>query len=268
MPTVAVNQHKVHYIEKGRGMPVILIHGFPLDHRIWAGQIDPLAERYRVIAVDLPGFGQSKAAGPLSIAEMAACVRELATRIDALPAVVAGLSMGGCVALAWAKHCPTDIDGMILVDTKAEGDSAEARQNRDRMIELVGGSGPAAIADDMMPKLIATQTLHDQPQTVQQLREMIESQPSQAIQWALGAMRDREDLADFIQSIADPTLIIVGEHDPLTPPHGARQMQQRISQSQLTIIPDCGHLAPLEKPAETAQAMIRFLDEWVSADRA
>lgn len=267
MPTVAINQHQVHYIEKGRGKPVILIHGFPLDHRIWAGQIDHLAETYRVIAVDLPGFGRSQAAGPLSIAEMADCVRELATRIDALPAVVAGLSMGGYVALAWVKHCPTDIDGMILVDTKAEGDSAEARQNRNRMIERVGSSGAGAVADDMMPKLIAARTLHDQPQTVQQLRDMIESQPPQAIQWALAAMRDRDDLADFIQSIADPTLIIVGEQDPLTPPDGARRMQQRISRSQLALIPGCGHLPPLEKPAETAQAMIRFLDEWVNAGR-
>lgn len=267
MPTVAINQHQVHYIEKGRGKPVILIHGFPLDHRIWAGQIDPLAEKYRVIAVDLPGFGQSTAAGPLSIAQMAECVRELATRLDALPAVVAGLSMGGYVALAWAKHCPTHIDGMILVDTKAEGDSAEARQNRDRMIELVGSSGAGAVADVMMPKLIAAQTLHDEQQIVQQLRDMIESQSPQGIQWALAGMRDREDLVDFIQSIADPTLIIVGEHDPLTPPDGARQMQKRIRRSQLAVIPGCGHLPLLEKPTETAQAMIQFLDEWVSAGR-
>ncbi len=261
MPTVNINGHQIHYLEKGQGRPVILVHGFPLDHRVWAGQIDALAENYRMIAVDLPGFGQSRAAGPFTIQSLAETLRGLAQQIDAIPCVVAGLSMGGYVILAWAKLCPTDIDGMILVDTKADGDTAEARENRNRMIELAAASGSSAIADDMLPKLIAPQTLSHQPQTVQTLRAMIEDQPAQTIQWALAAMRDREDLVDFLKSIADPALIIVGEHDKVTPPEGARRMQQSIQQAQLAIIPDCGHLPPIEKPRETAEAISSFLRE-------
>lgn len=261
MPTAQVNDNTIHYTDTGSGKPVILLHGFPLDGRIWAGQADRLAERYRVIVPDLPGFGQSTAAKPFSIQSMAQDVRQLARELDALPCAVAGLSMGGYVALAWSKLCPTDIAALMLVDTKPQADSAEARQNRNRMIELAGSGGSLAIADEMIKSLLAPQVLSNDPDTVQRLRQMIEHQPPQTIQWALAAMRDREDLADFVTSIADPTLIVVGEKDQLTTPDMARALQETISQSQLKIIPDAGHLTPLERPQETADALRRFLDE-------
>lgn len=261
MPTVQINGNTIHYTDTGSGKPVILLHGYPLDSRIWDGQVDVLAERYRVIAPDFAGFGRSTAAKPFTIPSMANDIRQLATELGALPCAVAGLSMGGYVALAWVKLCPTDIKALMIVDSKPQADSAEARQNRNRMIELAGTGGASAIADQMLKSLLTPQTLSNDPQMVQRLRQIIEDQPVQTLQWAQAAMRDREDLSDFVTSIADPTLILVGEKDPLTTPEMARALHATVSQSRLAIIPEAGHLPTLERPRETAEAMRRFLDE-------
>jgi pimeloyl-ACP methyl ester carboxylesterase len=260
MPQATVNGATIHYQDKGAGRPVVLIHGFPLDGRVWAGQVDVLARTYRVIVPDLHGFGQSKASRPSTMASMVEDLRALCRQLGALPCAAAGLSMGGYVLLQWEKTCPTDVDAIILVDTKPDADTTEARQGRDKMIQQAASGGATAVADAMLPKMLAPEALSRDPGLVRRLRDLMESQSPQAIQWALAAMRDRDDFNAELPNIADPTLLIFGRHDAITPPAIGERLQRAIPRAQLQVIEQAGHMAPLEQPDAVAQAMLTFLD--------
>src|SRR5215469_8282206 len=123
--------------DRGRGLPLVLLHGFPMDRRMWDAQVGEFCAKHRVIAPDLLGFGQSKSEEPFSIESQADAVHALLRQVGALPCVLAGLSMGGYIAFAYARKYPNGLRGLVFVDTKAEGDSAEQKQGRQQMIELV-----------------------------------------------------------------------------------------------------------------------------------
>jgi pimeloyl-ACP methyl ester carboxylesterase len=227
---------------------------------MWANQTNSLNAHYRMIAPDLRGFGQSASIEPFTIEQLADDGHALLENLGALPAVVVGFSMGGYVALAFARKYPRDLRALILVDTRAEADTAEGKAGRDRAIELVRQSGAKAIADQMLPKLLAPEDRRRGGTKVSDVvRGMMESVPRLTIGHALRAMRDRQDYTEMLPSIAVPTLILVGEHDAVTPPQVARAMHERIPRSQLVVIPDAGHLSPLENPDAVGRATQDFL---------
>ena len=134
MPQRSVSGTTLDYEEQGTGMPLVLLHGFPLDSRIWREQLAALSDRFHVIAPDLRGFGQSKSSDTFTMESLADDVHALLADLQALPCILGGLSMGGYVALAYAKKYPTDLRGLVLIDTKAEGDTAEGKAGREKMI--------------------------------------------------------------------------------------------------------------------------------------
>jgi len=237
----------------------VLIHGFPLDWRMWDAQVAELSGHNRIIAPDLPGFGQSQSDQPFSIADLADHVHATLEKLAALPCVLAGLSMGGYVALAYALKYRADLRGLILVDTKAEADTPEQREGRAKMIDLVRKQGAKAVADQMLPKLVAEDVPRTRPAVAAAVRKMAEACPPKTIEHALLAMRDRPDQSPHLSSIKVPTLIIVGDADAITPVPLAQSMQKAIPNAQLAIIKGSGHMAPMEQPAQVNQAMSRFM---------
>jgi pimeloyl-ACP methyl ester carboxylesterase len=261
MPTTTISGATIHYIEKGHGTPIVLLHGFPLDGRMWASQIESLSASHRVIAPDFRGFGQSPPAGPFTMESLADDVHTLAQQLKATPFVLAGLSMGGYVALAYARKYPADLRGLILLDTKAEADTAEGREGRGKMIQLVREKGSAAVGDAMQPKLLPPDAIKSKPQVVKKLRQMTDGTPAITIEHALAAMRDRPDQTDLLASIAVLTLVITGDADGITPPAVCEAMQRKISKSQLTIIKGAGHMTTMEQPEQVNAAIGRFLSQ-------
>ena len=170
MPMRTIDQMAMNYQETGSGPAVVLLHGFPLDSRVWDAQRQALSDRFRIITPDLRGFGASKSEHAFTIESLADDVHALLSQIGALPCVLGGLSMGGYVSLAYAKKYPTDLRGLMLIDTKAAGDTPEARQGREKMIALARDSGSKAVADQMMPKMVAPDAKTNQPQVVRQLQ--------------------------------------------------------------------------------------------------
>ena len=258
MPQRSVNGTTLHYEEQGTGTPLVLVHGFPLDSRIWREQIAGLSDRFRVVAPDLRGFGQSKSAERFTLESLADDLHALLAELGALPAVLGGLSMGGYVALAYAKKYPTDLRGLMLIDTKAEGDTPEGKQARDKMIELARTKGAGAVAEQMMPKMLAPDTGAARPNVKRELDEIMNSQAPLTIEHALAAMRDRPDSTGHLPSIATPTLVVVGEHDAITPPAGAEKMSSAIRESTYALIRGAGHMAPMEQPQQVTDAIRRF----------
>src|SRR3954471_5470103 len=133
------------YTDRGRGAVLVLLHGFPLDRRMWDAQVEKLSDHYRVVAPDLRGFGQSRRSDPFTIESLADDTHLFLEQLAATPCVLAGLSMGGYVALAYAKKYPADLRGLILMDTKAESDTPQAKEGRAKMIELARSSGATAV---------------------------------------------------------------------------------------------------------------------------
>lgn len=240
--------------------PVVLLHGFPLDNTMWSAQLDALAAAgHRVIAPDLRGFGKSTSDAPFTLESLADDVHALLSEIGALPCALAGLSMGGYVALAYAKKYPNDLRGLILIDTKAEADTAEAKQGRQKMIDLVRTDGARAVADQMMPKMLAKESAEQRPQVARALRRIMEACPAKTIEHALAAMRDRPDRSGELSSIKAPTLVVVGESDAITPPAVAESMAQKIPGAQLVTVRGAGHMSPMEQPEQVNRALRGFL---------
>ena len=265
MPRREAHGVLLHYTEQGSGNPVVLLHGFPLDSTMWAAQAPALAAAgYRVVTPDLRGFGQSDLAPskprPYTLEALADELHVLLTGLGALPCVLAGLSMGGYVALAYARKYPLDLRGLVLVDTKAEADTAEGKQGREKMIDLVRKDGAKAVADQMMPKMLAQDAPDQRPKTAQMLRQMMEACPPKTIENALAAMRDRPDRSGELASIKAPTLVIVGDADVITPPAVAQSMAEKIPGAQLVTIRGAGHMSPMEQPDQVNRAMKTFLE--------
>ena len=259
MPTRTVNGTTLFYQESGRGLPLVLLHGFPLDHRVWHKQVHDLSGVCRVITPDLRGFGQSLGGGAFTIASLAEDLYVLLSQIRALPCVLGGLSMGGYVALEYERQYASTLRGLILIDTRAADDAPDVRAGRDAMIELAKTAGSAAVAGQMLPKVLAPGAFDSRPDLVAELKSIMEACPPQTIEHAQAAMRDRPDYRPTLQRIAAPTLIIVGESDAMTPPTLAEAMHQSIPGSTVSIIKDAGHMSPIEQPQQVSRAIRHFL---------
>jgi pimeloyl-ACP methyl ester carboxylesterase len=249
------------YDDVGTGLPVVLLHGFPLDRQMWAPQLGPLsAAGYRVLAPDLPEFGRSTPTSEAFTIERAADVlADVLGMLEISRAVVGGLSMGGYVAMAFARRYHDRLAGLILADTRSEPDDLTARQNRDALISAVKAEGPAAAADAMLPKLLSERTRVTKPEVAETVEQIVLGQSGSGVIAGLYALRDRPDAAPGLLGVGVPTLVLVGEHDAVTPPALAEKLVSRIRGSQLVVIPGAGHMSNLENPEAFNAAVLAFL---------
>jgi pimeloyl-ACP methyl ester carboxylesterase len=175
--------------------------------------------------------------------------------------------MGGYVAFAFWRMHPEMVRALVLADTRAAPDTAEGRENRFKIIEIAQTEGPAAIFEDMLPKVLSPYTLENRPQIVEQTKRMMHGTPVSGVVGALQGMAQRPDSTPTLPTIDVPTLILVGEDDVITPPSEAEAMQQEIlsasgahgRQHKLVTVPQAGHLAPLENPRIVNQALESLL---------
>ncbi len=259
---VRIGGVEVAWEEAGRGTPVVLLHAFPLNRRMWAPQVKELSARWRAIAPDFRGHGESGVAEEDSTMErLAEDVSELLDHLTLERVVLGGLSMGGYVALAFFRRWPERVAALILADTRAGTDTEEGRQGRYETAELAEREGSAAIAERMVSKLLAPMTHERKPEVVTAVREMILEATPAGIARALRGMAARSASFDLLPQIKCPALILVGEHDSLTPPADSEAMAQAIPNSTLVRIPDAGHLSNLEQPEKFNVALSSFLKE-------
>lgn len=245
---------------RGEGPAILFVHGYPFDRTIWRDQIDAL-EGYRRIAPDLRGMGQSDA--PDLGYGMSIYADDLAALLDTLGVdhvVLCGLSMGGYISFEFLRRWRQRVRALILVDTRAEADGVEARRARDAAAAIAREGGAEAIADAMLPKLLASATTERAPEVVDRVRRIIAATPVAGIAGALASMRDRHDSTGLLPTLAGlPTLVIVGEEDAVTPPDAARRMAAAIPGARLVVIPNAGHVPTVERPGETTGAILEFL---------
>lgn len=249
---------ELYYEASGQGPPLMFVHGFPLSGRMWQPTVERISAAYRCIVPDLRGHDRSSAT---PTADMARYADDLAAVLDAdgerRPVVLVGLSMGGYIAFEFFRRHRQRISALVLADTRAGADTQEARTKREETAQAVEKGGSRVVADAMVDKLFA-------PGAAASLRNewheiMSRTQPM-GVAAALRAMAARPDSTPTLSKIDCPVLIVVGEHDTITPPDVHREMHAAITGSRLESIADAGHLSPLEKPDRFAAALTAFLN--------
>ena len=254
MPYAEVNDTRLHIRQAGDGPVALFIHGFPLDSTMWIEQITALGELRRCIAPDLRGFGRSApvTGAPLTMEQHAADLAAVLDLVSAEEADIIGLSMGGYVALAFADMYPHRVRSLALIDTRSGADSSEAKEGRDAMALRLLDEGRNALAESMESGLLSPNaTISARART----RSMVEGCRYETIVGALGGMRDRPDRTATLRSVHVPAAVIVGEMDAVTPPHEAAAMAEVLSDASLTLIPDAGHVTPIEAPEAVNEAL-------------
>ncbi len=246
------------YVDEGHGPPVVLLHAFPLDGRMWDEQRKTLAKTHRVVVPDLAGFGRSRDSAPrASLDAHADDVAALLSTLGIARATVVGLSMGGYIALAFARRHPERLLGLGLADTRALPDSPEGRAARDQNIALVEREGVAPLVERMLPKLLSERA---SPGVVDRVRAIGASQSAEGVISALSAMRDRPDSTSLLAHIDTPTAVIVGSLDAISTSTEMRDMAERLPRGDLTVVDGVGHLANLESALAFTGAVRKLLE--------
>lgn len=258
-----INSIHLAYDDHGVGLPVIFLHAFPLNRGMWSHEITSLLEdgRYRVIALDWRGFGESEMTpGNVTMEQLARDVVGLMDMLGIQEAVLCGLSMGGYVAFAFYRAYPERVRALILADTQPYADTAEAKARREDVAHLAEAEGTTAIADLQIPKLLSEASRQPPAEVERGVRRMIDAATPLGIASASRGMALRADSTDLLANISCPVLVLAGEHDTLTPPHLAQGYAAKIPGAQFVFIPDAGHLSNLEQPQYFLDAVRSFLN--------
>lgn len=245
-----VNGTELAYRRGGSGSPLVLLHGYPLDHTTWEPVLPFLQGLADLILPDLRGFGASRSpqAG-YSLADMAADVAALLDHLNIEQAALAGHSMGGYIALAFARAFPERIRGLGLIASQAVADSPEGRKGRYETADRVRQQGVGVVADSMPSRLTSDPTL----QVL--LREIVLRQSPQGIIAALEAMAARPDSTPALSGYDFPVVILHGLQDALVPVERARQVLALVRHGHLVELKGVGHMPMMEAAQATAEAL-------------
>lgn len=255
-----VNGFEMAYADEGSGEAILLVHGFPFDHTQWDPQIEAFSAKYRVIAPDLRGHGQSQAPpGPYSMELFAEDLAKLLDHLGVEKVILGGLSMGGYIAFAFLRKYPERVQALILADTRPQADTPEGAKGREDAARLVEKEGTAGAIERLLPKLLTAKTLESRPEVVTKVRAMMERCSPTGWAGAQRGMAQRPDSTPLLSQVTVPTLIIVGEEDILTPPEDSRKMHSPIPGSRLEVIPGAAHVTTLEQPEDFNSALSQFL---------
>lgn len=229
----------------GEGLPLLLLHAFPLDHRMWREAASAVPAARTVLARDIP---DDLVDGEPSLELAADALADELAEAGIDRVVVAGLSMGGYVALALLERHPELVAGLGLLDTKAVADTSEAAARRRQVAERVEAAGDVSAVRPMVDDLLGETTKAARPQVVEQVQEWIGAQRPAAVAWCQRAMAARPDRTDALRAFTGPVLLAAGDEDTLTGPEVAADLATTAADAQLAIVPHVGHLSAVEDP--------------------
>ena len=250
METIDVNGIRLAYDRRGKGTPMVLLHGFPLDHHLWDEVVPLLEDQFDLIIPDLRGFGGSSTVDSFySMEDYASDVAALLDHLGISKAAIVGHSMGGYVALAFARLFPDRVSGLGLVSSQVLDDAPERKEGRYKSAAEVADKGIASVVEAMAPKLTADTRLQEYA------RASMEKQQPAAYIGALKAMAERVDSTPLLSTINYPVVLIHGDADALIPVDRAREVKASFPQSHFVEIRGAGHMPMLEAREQTAEAL-------------
>ena len=250
MEKIDVNGVELAYERRGSGTPLVLIHGYPLDHHLWDEVVPLLEDTFDIIIPDLRGFGESRTVDSFyTMEDYASDIVGLLNHLGIQKTAIAGHSMGGYVALAFARLFPERVRGLALVSSQAAADAEDRKQGRYKSAAEVADKGIGSVVEAMTPKFTSN------PELQTFARESMERQQSAAYIGALKAMAERIDSTPFLSSFHFPVVLIHGDSDQLIPLDRAREVKAALPQAYFVEISGAGHMPMMEAKEKTAEAL-------------
>lgn len=264
MHRVQSGDAELAYQVLGEGAPVVLLHAFPANHELWLPAAQVLAAKYRVILPDLRGHGDSGIGeGPATMEKHASDLARVLDDAGADRASFAGVSIGGYTLFEFWRRSRARVKALILCNTKAQADTAEAQAGRLQTAADVMERGVEPFFETMIPRLVGKTTWATRPDLVEGALTMMRKMSPLNVAQVQRGMADRPDSVSTLKTISVPTLLITGDEDIFTGLPEAELMRQNISRSELKVIPKAGHYSPWEQPELVGTAVRQFLDSSV-----
>jgi 3-oxoadipate enol-lactonase len=252
---------ELSYEVLGDGPPVLLLHPFPVNHEFWKPAIGALLSRYRLILPDLRGHGDSGAgSGPATMEKHAVDLARVLDDAKVSRTVFVGVSIGGYAFFEFWRRFRERVAALVLSNTKAQADTAEARAGRLRAADEVMQKRTEPFFESMIPKLLGKSTIGSRPDLVDGALRMMRKMTPENVAQVQRGMAERPDSTSVLKTIDVPTLLITGDEDLGTGPPEAELMQRNISGSQLKVVSRAGHYAAWEQPAAVGPLLRQFLD--------
>lgn len=260
MKAIPFREGNLAYSSEGKGYPVVLLHGFCEDHRVWdEWKQDLLEEGCQVICVDLPGFGQSSVIHQLSIADMAEGVHELVSALELPPFIMVGHSMGGYVALAFSRLFPGRLQGLGLFHSHPYADSEEKKALRQRSIDFIQRQGHILFVKQLIPSLFAAGFARSNTFLMEKLVYRASRFDSDGIIAAQQAMRDRPDESQHLSQLAIPVLFIIGQKDSSISPEQNQAQVQLPQLASIHLLEKAAHMGMFEAKKPTQRFLRQFV---------
>ncbi|TPQ21704.1 alpha/beta fold hydrolase [Streptomyces sporangiiformans] len=240
-------------------LPLVLIHGHPFDHTMWAPQMAAFSPGRRVITPDLRGYGASPVVP--GVTPLATFAEDIAALLDSLGVdgfVLGGLSMGGQIVMECYRQFPERIHGMILADTFPAPETPAGKKSRGEMADRLLREGMRGYADEVLHKMVAPYADAD---VAAHVHRMMTGTPPEGAAAALRGRAERPDYRDLLTRVRVPSLVVVGEDDAYTPASDAQAMHEALPGSTLHIIARAAHMPNLERPDEFNEALAAFLKQ-------
>ena len=254
MEKVKVKGIELAYTRYGKGTPLVLLHGYPLDHHIWDEIVPLLENKFDLILPDLRGFGESTTVNtPYTMDDFASDIAGLLDHLGIQKAAIVGHSMGGYVALAFARLFPDRITGLALAASQTLADPPDRKEGRYKSAAEVTEKGIGGVVEAMTPKFTSNEKLQEFT------RQVMERQEPAAYIGALKAMAERQDSTSLLASMDHPVIVIHGDADMLIPIERAREVKDAFAHAHFTAIKGAGHLPMMEAKEETAEALRKLI---------
>ena len=244
---------------EGPGDPLVLLHAFPLNGKMFEPQMTAFSGERRVVAPDYPGFGRSpRTPAQPDMRYYAEGLSDLLDRLNFGRVILGGVSMGGYVAFECMRLFPERISALVLAGTRPDPDPLEMREVRNEMALSVARDGVEVLVELQMERLLSSESLQDQG-LVEKVRAIIlENSPDGAVA-ALGAMRERPDSRPLLGEIGVPTLVVGGEEDDISSTEVMGAMAAEIPGASHLTLPNVAHLSNLEAPEQFNAVLGDFL---------
>jgi pimeloyl-ACP methyl ester carboxylesterase len=258
--SIVLNGHPVYYRIEGKGLPVVLVHGFSEDGTVWENQVAALKDKYQFIIPDLPGSGQS----PLndaawSMEYFADCIRQIIDQEKFETVSMIGHSMGGYITLAFADAWPNRLTSFGLFHSTAFADSEEKKTARRRGIEFIQQNGPAKFLEQSIPNLFSAETKKHQSDLVPKILARFTNFIGQSLVNYYQAMMERPDRTSVLKNFPRPILFILGKYDTAVPYEQGLQQSYMPGLSYIHTLEHSGHMGMWEEPKLSNDFIDAFL---------
>lgn len=266
MKKLTVHGVALNLLDEGQGRPVVFVHGFPLDGRMWDAQRAAFNSSCRVIIPDLCGFGQSRndsfTEEKLTMTRLADDCAEILNQLEiAEPVMFCGLSMGGYIAWEFARWHREKLAGLIVCDSRALPDTAETVNTRKKSADELRANGSEQLIAAMSLKLFSQQTIQNKPEVIEAVKTQMKQADPLAMAAAQFGMAERFDATELLPELDVPALLLGGEDDIISPPTEMSEIATAMPNAQFVEIPQAGHMAPMENPEAVNTAISGFLDQ-------